>query len=262
MSNEKDTLDNDESRSGGIQVIARASAVMRALGRNPKGLSLAAIAQEVGLARSTVQRIVAALETEQLVEALRPGTGFRLGPALAQLIHQTNTDIISIARKSLEGLSEQLDESVTLSCISGQQAVVIDRVIAERELRVVFPMGQSMPMHATADGKVLLSTFSDSQIIEILGQAPEKRTFATHGIDSLLKEMKQIREQGFAVDNQEHTVGISACSILIPTYMGPYAVAVVAPTSRFETHTEAFREALEACKTSISRLAGNTVEKS
>lgn len=111
---------------------------MRALGRHPQGLSLTAIAQEVGLARSTVQRIVAALETEQLVEAMRPGNGFRLGPALAQLIHQTHTDIISIARKALESLSEQLQETVILSCISGKQVVVIDRVIAEVELRVVF----------------------------------------------------------------------------------------------------------------------------
>lgn len=256
MSESKEKIEMDESRSGGIQVIARACSVMRVLGSHPRGLSLGAIAQEVGLARSTVQRIVSALESEAMVEPIRPGSGFRLGPALAQLIHQTHTDIISIARKSLEELSEQLNESVTLSCISGQQTNVIDRVIAERELRVVFPMGRSMPMHATADGKALLSTLSDEQILEVLGESPEKLTDSTHNIQSLLKEIVQIRESGFAVDNQEHTVGISACSILIPTFMGPHAVAVVAPTSRFERRANEFRQALESCKASISKLAG------
>ncbi|SKA80200.1 transcriptional regulator, IclR family [Pseudomonas extremaustralis] len=258
MSNLKDSNDNDETRSGGIQVIARASAVMRALGRNPQGLSLAAIAQEVGLPRSTVQRIVAALETEQLVEAMRPGNGFRLGPALAQLIHQTHTDIISIARKSLEALCEHLQESVTLSCISGKQTVVIDRVIAERELRVVFPMGQSLPMYATADGKALLSTLTDEQVREWLGNTLDPLTDATHDIDSLLLKLAQIRTTGFAIDQQEHTVGISACAILIPTFMGPHAVAVVAPTSRFQTRSFEFKQALEECKASIAKLAGGS----
>ncbi|MDI1332444.1 IclR family transcriptional regulator [Pseudomonas sp.] len=256
MSESKETIEIDESRIGGIQVIARACSVMRALGSHPRGLSLGAIAQEVGLARSTVQRIVRALESEAMVEPIRPGSGFRLGPALAQLIHQTHTDIISIARKSLEELSQQLNESVTLSCISGQQTNVIDRVIAEHELRVVFPMGRSMPMHATADGKVLLSTLNDEQIVEVLGESPQKLTDATHDTQSLLSEMVQIRENGFATDHQEHTIGISACSILIPTFMGAHAVTVVAPTSRFQMRCEEFRHALEACKTSISKLAG------
>jgi DNA-binding IclR family transcriptional regulator len=255
MSNLKD--DHDDVRSGGIQVIARASAVMRALGRNPQGLSLAAIANDVGLPRSTVQRIIAALETEKLVEALRPGNGFRLGPALAQLIHQTHTDIISIARRSLEGLCDQIKESVTLSCISGKQTVVIDRVIAERELRVVFPMGQSLPMYATADGKALLSTLTDEQVREWLGDTLEPLTDATHSLESLLVELKQIRASGLAIDHQEHTVGISACSMLIPTFMGPHAVTVIAPTPRFQTHSLEFKKALEDCKTAIALVAGD-----
>jgi hypothetical protein len=51
-------------------------------------------------------------------------------------------------------------------------------------------------------------------------------------------------------------VGISACAILIPTFMGPHAVAVVAPTSRFQTRSFEFKQALEECKASIAKLAG------
>lgn len=62
----------EAGRHNGIQVIARAGAIMRALGDNPQGLSLAAIAQIVDLPRSTVQRIITALEAEYLVETLAP----------------------------------------------------------------------------------------------------------------------------------------------------------------------------------------------
>ena len=59
----------DETERGGVQVIARAAAILRALENEPDGLSLAEVAREVDLARSTVQRIVKALSDEQLVVA-------------------------------------------------------------------------------------------------------------------------------------------------------------------------------------------------
>ena len=251
MSVEKDKA-AEELRSGGIQVIARASAIMRALGAQPQGLSLAAIAQAVGLPRSTVQRIIAALEVQKLVEAL-PGSGYRLGPALGELIHQAHGDIISIARQSLEELGEALGETVVLSCIRGQQTHAIFRVIGENELRVVIPLGRSMPMHATADGKVLLSTLTDDSIVQWLTPAPQKLTANTLALPALLEQITQIRGTGIALDNEEHTPGVSAISVLLPTLMGPHAVSVVAPTARFVTRMDEFRQALEAVRDAIGQ---------
>ncbi|QEY72051.1 IclR family transcriptional regulator [Pseudomonas denitrificans (nom. rej.)] len=260
MSEEKDSA-ADEGRAGGIQVIARASAIMRALGAQPQGMSLAAIALAVELPRSTVQRIIGALEVEALVEAIRPGSGYRLGPALGQLIHQAHSDIISLARHSLEELCDHLQETVTLSCIRGRQTHVIDRVVAETELRVVIPMGHSLPMHATADGKALLSTLDDPTIAEWIGTTPAQLTPATRDLPALLADMKEVRRSGMAEDQEEHTAGISAISILIPTLMGPHAVSVVAPTSRFKARKGEFREALEVCKAQISSQAGSAPTK-
>src|SRR3954468_7127171 len=100
--------ENDKDAGGlpTIQVISRAAEIMRALSETPQGMSLSAIAAVVGLPKSTVQRIVAALQEEQLVEFLGPSAGFRLGPALGQLIHKTQSDIISSIRAILAELSE------------------------------------------------------------------------------------------------------------------------------------------------------------
>ncbi len=68
-----------------IQVIARAAAILRALEHEPEGLSLAQIAQRVKLARSTVQRIVAALAAEKLLIAASPNGRVRLGPTILRL---------------------------------------------------------------------------------------------------------------------------------------------------------------------------------
>ncbi|MCS8129845.1 IclR family transcriptional regulator [Pseudomonas aeruginosa] len=251
---EKDRA-TEEPRSGGIQVIARASAVMRTLAAQPQGLSLAAIAQAVGLPRSTVQRIIGALETEDLVEAL-PGSGYRLGPGLHQLIHQAHGDIISIVRESLEALGDSLGETVALSCIRGQQSNVIVRTISEHELRVVVALGRSFPMHATADGKVLLSTLSDEEIGHWIGGEPDQLTADTLSLVGLLSQMEDIRRDGIAVDNGEHTPGVSAISVLLPTFMGPHAVTVVAPTARFMPRQAEFREALEKFREAFKQARG------
>ena len=73
---------NDKSQ---VQVIARAATILRALEDENAGLSLGQIAQRVNLARSTVQRIVAALETEKLVIAATPNGRVRLGPTILRL---------------------------------------------------------------------------------------------------------------------------------------------------------------------------------
>src|SRR3972149_1459395 len=73
---------NDKSQ---VQVIARAATILRALEEENASLSLGQIAQRVNLARSTVQRIVSALETEKLVIAATPNGRVRLGPTILRL---------------------------------------------------------------------------------------------------------------------------------------------------------------------------------
>ena len=84
-----------------VQVIARAAAILRALEDTPQGLSLGQIARKVLLARSTVQRIVAALEAEKLLIAASPNGRVRLGPALLRLAASVETDFVAIARPFL-----------------------------------------------------------------------------------------------------------------------------------------------------------------
>ena len=92
--------DSDDSEKAisrnGIQVIARAAAVLRALKDDPTGLSLGQIAERVALPRSTVQRIVAALQDERLVISSNQGSGIRLGPELHALARHALQDALHL----------------------------------------------------------------------------------------------------------------------------------------------------------------------
>lgn len=249
----------EQARPTGIQVIARAGQILRALGRNPQGLSLAAIAQEVDLPRSTVQRIINALADEMLVEHVGPGGGVRLGPALGQLINQSQTDIITLTRPYLQALSNELQESVCLSALSGDQVYIIDRIVAERELRVVFPIGISAPAYAVSGGKILLAELPDSSVRELLPSPLTALTDRTLTLAQLFAEIEGCRQRRFSTDMGEALVGVGSCSVALDTYLGLYSLSVVAPAARLENQIDATCAALLQCKQDIERAIGHTL---
>lgn len=254
MSRQEDTT--QVGKQPGIQVIARAAAIMRALGENPQGLSLAAIANAVDLPRSTVQRIISALEDEFLVESVGRGGGFHLGPALGQLIHQTQTDIISLLKTHLTALCEQLQESVCVSLLVGDKTYVVDRIVAERELRVVFPIGINAPAYTTASGKVLLAEMPEEALESLLPASLQDMTSATLERKNLLTQLATIRRTKIGYDNGEYIEGLSSFAVALNTYLGRYAIAVVAPVSRAQAHAERFEQALMTCKQNIEQAIG------
>lgn len=249
--------EKETERQGGIQVLARAAAVLRTLANNPQGLSLGAIAQKVNLPRSTVQRIVCTLETEGLAESLGPSGGFRLGPELSRLIYQTQIDIISFVQPLLSELSRKLAESVVLCAREKDQILVLDRVVAERELRVVFPVGLlRAPLHTNAPGKALLATMSDDEVKRLLPDplpgARKSRKRAT-----LIAELKEIRASGIATEYEESLEGLAGFAASVSTYFGDFAIAAVTPVSRAHGSIKAIKQALLECKRDIEQKIGS-----
>lgn len=247
---------SDHERAGGIQVIARAAAIMRTLGDHPKGLSLARIAREVNLPRSTVQRIITALEDERLVEPLGPGGGFRLGPALGQLLNRTQSDIISMVGPSIEAAAENLQETVILASLVGDKVFIVYCAVAKRELRIVFPVGMHAPAYATAAGKILLANQDDSALKTLLPKTIPQHTPLTLNASELNQQLASIRQEGMAYEEEEYIEGVSALAVSVTTYLGNYAITVIAPTTRAARRKALFVEALLSIKSEIESNIG------
>ena len=125
----------EDEKPGGIQVIARAAAILNVLGKHPGGMSLGEIAQEVALPRSTVQRIVAALDSAQLVRSSGAG-GLRLGPALLKLISSVHSDVVDLVRPFLEQLSANVNETLEGVCTI---AVALDTLLGRFSISLLVP---------------------------------------------------------------------------------------------------------------------------
>lgn len=245
----------DEQRNG-IQVIARSAQILRVLGAHPQGLSLAAIAEHSQLPRSTVQRIVNALCDELLVEACASGSGFHLGPALGKLLFQTQTDIIAEVRPLLEKLSLLFNESIYLASRAGAMANVLDRIIAEHTLRIVFPVGHSAPLHSTAAGKALLALLEGPALDEFLRQPLPAHSTRSVDTAALARQIVEIRRTGIATDFDEYAPGICAFAVGLDTYLGQFAAGVVLPSARRGQRDKAICAALLEFKASVEARIG------
>jgi DNA-binding IclR family transcriptional regulator len=221
---------------GGIQVIARAAAVLRSLGGEPNGLSLGEIAARVGLPRSTVQRIVAALVDENFLTAASMRSGVKLGPALAQLAAVADAGTEQVARPFLQELSRRADETVDLSVLQNDAVVFVDQVQGTQRLVAVSAIGKRFPLHCTANGKALLAILPPPRLEGVLPGRLKRQTAATiTDRASLEKALREIRATGLAYDLEEHSVGICAVGTAFLDPAGrAYSISIPVPSSRFK----------------------------
>jgi DNA-binding IclR family transcriptional regulator len=240
------TIETNEKSQ--VQVIARAAAILRALENENAGLSLGQIAQRVDLARSTVQRIIAALEVEKLVIAASPNGKMRLGPAILRLAASVRTDFASLARPLLIALSKELGETVDLSTVKKDQVVFIDQVTGPHRLRTVSVVGDAYPLHCTANGKAYLAELDDAAIVDLIGRKYQRRTKNTKvSLSDLIADLRAARQTGVAVDLEEHSLGVCATGVALRDPAGNYvAISVPVPSQRFrDEHKTIARRLLE-----------------
>lgn len=230
----------------GVQVIARAAQILRELSHTNQAKSLSELAKKLELPRSTVHRIITALETEHLVGRAGERDGYRLGMGLIPLGQSARNWIGQGLRPQLEQLSSDLGETVDVSVREGNTVIFIEQFVAQNRLQVVSGVGLSFPLYCTANGKALLAELSDAQIIKML---PEKlEAYTPNTIISrkkLLLEIAEVRKTKIAFDREEYTIGICAAGMVMnQAHRGSIAVSVPVPVQRFYGQEQIIAKAL------------------
>lgn len=230
------TDEKKSSERNGIQVIARAAEILRALQKNPEGLSLGEIAKRVDLPRSTVQRIVNSLNCENLV-FLSCKAGVRLGPALLPLAAATRFKIAELVRPTLMAIAMQIGETTSLCLLDQYKGVLVDQIPGNQPLIVLPDLGTSFPLHSTASGKALLAAQSDPDLVKFKKRL--KLTKQTQNTitswDSLEQEIDQIRESKVAFNNEENSLGICSVSTTFISITDILvAISIQVPAQRFQ----------------------------
>lgn len=139
--------------------------VLSAFTAGEPALGVNEIARRVGLHKSSVSRILGALERARFVEKVQESGKYRLGPGLIALTGRmlSSLGIIDLARPAMRSLADETGETVNLSILNGIEVLVVDQIVGSSHINIV-PPGRS-PTYCTATGRALLA-FSPAELQE------------------------------------------------------------------------------------------------
>ncbi|QUH04367.1 IclR family transcriptional regulator [Saccharopolyspora erythraea] len=187
------------------QSLERGLSVLTALAAGPQTLDQ--LAERLGVHKSTVLRLLRTLESAGFVR--RDGVHhYRLGSTLFDLAHRAleDLDVRVVARAHLVELSELTGHTVHLATLEGDEVVYIDKVDSHHAVRMYSRIGKRAPLHCTAVGKVLVAGRPQAQREAIAGRLayPPMTANTITSAERYLAELDRVREQGYAVDRNEH----------------------------------------------------------
>ncbi|OZM70086.1 IclR family transcriptional regulator [Amycolatopsis antarctica] len=209
------------------QSLDRALTVLGGLATGAKTLDQ--LAEEIGVHKSTVLRLLRTLESHHFVR--RDGTRhYRLGSALFDLANQAleDLDIRRAAHPALAGLNLRTGHTVHLATFDDGEVVYIDKFEGRHSVRMYSRIGKRAPLHCTAVGKVLVAAFPEPRRTEVAdGIAYVPMTANTIlGPGPFLEELDRVAERGFAVDDAEHEDFIHCLAAPIRGAQGEVLAAV------------------------------------
>lgn len=220
-----------------IQSLDRAVAILNSFTTDRPELGVTEIARLTGLTRSTAHRILTNLEMHQLVRQVRAGGRYALGPGLLRLAHSARGNLEEFARPVMAWLRDETDETVGLHIVNGERfRMVVDQVESRQSIRRTYTsIGEPLPIHQGAPGKVLLAYLPDDLRQQILSEPLEAATKSTIvDPDLLRKELESVRERGFATSFAERVDGVFTVAVPVFDYRGSAtaALSVTGPAGR------------------------------
>lgn len=223
--------------SESIRAVERALDVLLCFSRQTPELSMTQIAEQVGIHKSTVHRLLATLEKRRFVQR-DPVTGtYRLGIRLFQMAYLTleHNDLRQLASPFLRRLGEQFQENVHLSVLDDCDIIFVYVIESPQRVKLAAAVGQRLPACATASGKAMLAFMPEESVRRILEHGMTQYTPNTLcSPEALFENIRQVRERGFALDEQEYEAGINAVAapIFDQNHQPIAAVAVAGPAYR------------------------------
>jgi DNA-binding IclR family transcriptional regulator len=190
-----------------IRVLEKALNILEGIKRHGSGVGLAELARSVSMPKPTVYRIIVTLESRGYLDR-DPGGGYRLSDKLFSLQQRMPPAqaLVRIAPPIMEELANACRETVNLGMLDGGEVVVIATVESPQSVRMTSKVGNRRCFHTTAIGKALLATLPDAAVERLIAMKglPQLTPTSITNQKELFAELRRIRKQGYAVDNQEN----------------------------------------------------------
>ncbi|MEQ8356363.1 MAG: IclR family transcriptional regulator C-terminal domain-containing protein [Kiloniellaceae bacterium] len=206
------------AQGGQVQSLGRALSILERLA-DADGMTLTDLSQSVGLAPSTTHRLLTTLQQRRFADFDEEygvwviGVGaFNVGNAFLR-----NRRIVTLGRPVMRRLMEEVGETVNLAVEDKDELVYITQFESHAPMRAFFRPGRRAPMHASAVGKAMLAEMDEAALTSLLQSKGMPRFTDKTFVDpvALRADLLRIRERGWAVDDEEHTIGMRCVAATI-----------------------------------------------
>ena len=221
-----------------IQAVSHALDLLEQFHGDVDELGVTELSKRLKLHKNNVFRLLATLESRGYIEQNRATENYRLGLKSLEL-GQTFIKQMGLLRQAkpiLEKLVTECNETSYVAIFKEGYIVYLDVVETDLTVRVVSRVGSRLPAYCTAAGKIHLAFMSDEEIEAVLppGELKQYSANTLTDRDALKRELRQIAEQGYAIDNEELDSGVRCVAVPIRDYTRRIvgAVSISGPSMR------------------------------
>lgn len=227
----------------GLSSVRNAARLLCAFGPADRDLGVSELAARLGIAKSTVHRLLSTLTIDGLIERSSVPGRYRLGLKLYELgsIAAEHLDLHDVVAGPIEELRNRTGETVHVAILDGAEVVYIARRESAQTLRLFSRVGHRNHAHCTSTGKVLLANLPPETRRELLDAAglPAHTAFTITDRGRLEEELETVRRRGWAENVNESEMGVSSVAAPIRDAAGRVvaAISVAGPGPRFTPET-------------------------
>lgn len=246
----------------GTHSVIRAFYIFEKLCESQKGKRIRELSQETGLNKSTIFRILTTLRNLGYIDQNEENGVYYATMKILALSSGllSGMEIRSLALPAMQKLVAQTKQAVHLSVRDADKVVIIEKIETDAYIRVVSHVGRRSNMYSTGTGKIFLAFLPEKELNTYF-ERTQLNSLTPHTLCNtlrLLEELKEIREQGYAVDRQENALGISCIAVSIFDYSGKNvaAISLTGTTTEIEPAVHTLKSFVCEAGESISRSLG------
>ena len=240
--------------------VKKAFKILHTIADSSTGLGVSELAKKLKIGKSTVHGITLALEEVGVLARDPAHKKYNVGYTLLELGRKAygKIELWDVAKTPMETLMEAVGETVFLGTLNGDHVTILNVVESHNELKITSPPGTRMPLLVGATGRVFLAQLEEKKARELVQKKGLTQYTSKTVTDSkrFLKEVEETRKRGYAIDQEEYLLGVTAVAAPVQTTSLPPAaiwVVMFTPSSHDQKMEKAVQEIQKAAQ-EVSRL--------
>lgn len=249
-----------ENNENSVRSIQRALRILLCFNWEERELTLTEISEKIGLAKSTVSRLLTTLEIEGFLVKDGRINRYKLGHNIYYLglVAKESLDLRVISRPIMKEITELTQETTNLYILDNLDRVCFDQVESPLSVKRSVKIGERFPVWAGATGKVILANLDETVWYDMIKELRPLTEKTIVDPDEFINELRRIKENGYAVSvgEKEYEVGCVAAPIFDVNRRVIGCVSISGPSFRFPTDTDYFCSLVVDAARKISRQLG------